>query len=127
MMVIALKPVLSSAFVSLWSKSDISPLLRLKPDLCISLISNHILGIILVSYQVSNQRLGFTICRQNIKGGLDNEGPGVGEDLVDIGEVHAAVAQPEGTSLQLICNDDGDDDDGDDDDDDDDDDDGKDH
>ena len=69
-----------------------------------------------MSYKVSNQRLGFTICRQNIKGGLDNEGPGVGEDLVDIGEVHAAVAQPEGTSLQLICNDDGDDDDGDDDD-----------
>ena len=66
-----------------------------------------------MSYKVSNQRLGFTICRQNIKGGLDNQGPGVGEDLVDIGEVHAAVAQPEGTSLQLICN--GDDDDGDDD------------
>ena len=46
------------------------------------------------------QRL--TIGRKYIKGGLDNKGPVVSEDFVEIGEVDSAVAKSALARLQFI-------------------------
>ena len=47
--------------------------------------------------------LDLTICRDHIKGGLDDEGPRIGEDFVEVGKVEATVANSALASLQLIC------------------------
>ena len=46
--------------------------------------------------------LDLTICRDHIKGGLDDEGPGVGEDFVEVGKVVSTVSDSTLASLQLI-------------------------
>ena len=45
-----------------------------------------------------------TIGGKNIKGGLDDEGPRIREDFVEVGKVESTVTNSALAGLQFICN-----------------------